>query len=107
MRSTGDFPSPRTLDPRMRAHTPAHAYLAGTRGGIEFAGPWYLSPQVTVFDSSGHPSDLRTDIDALCFEAAECARVIHAGGTRSPLMPPSESVSIMTTLAEVLRQVHS
>jgi predicted dehydrogenase len=99
------------LHATMRAHTPANAYLAGTKGSIEFASPWYLTPRVTLFDNSGQSiasvtSDLRTHVDALCFEAAECARVIDAGGTQSPLMPPSESVSIMTTLDEVLRQAH-
>jgi len=100
------------LHATMRAHTPAHAFLAGTKGSVEFAAPWYLTPRVTLFDSSGQPiawgtSELRTHVDALCFEAAECARVIDSGGTQSSLMPPSESVAIMTTLDEVLCQVRS
>jgi predicted dehydrogenase len=100
------------LHATMRAHTPANAYLAGATGSIEFASPWYLTPRVTLFDSSGEASgsvtsDLRSDLDALCFEAAECARVIDGGGTQSRLMTPSESLSIMSTLDEVLHQVHS
>jgi predicted dehydrogenase len=100
------------LHATMRARTPDYALLTGTEGSIEFSSPWYLSPRVTLFDSSGGAigsvtSDLRSDLEALCFEAAECARVIDAGGTQSHLMPPSESVSTMSTLDEVLHQVHS
>lgn len=96
----------------MYAHTPANAYLAGTKGSLAFSPPWYLSPVVSLLDSRGKvldtiTSDLRTDVDALCYEACEAARVISAGGTSSPLMPARESLEISQTLDEILRQVHA
>jgi predicted dehydrogenase len=95
----------------MYAHTPANAYLAGTKGSLSFSPPWYLSPEVSILDSRGKvldtiDSDLRTDVDALCYEACEAARVISAGGTSSPLMPARESLEISQTLDEILRQVN-
>lgn len=52
-------------------------------------------------------SDLPADVDALCYEACEAARVISAGGTSSPLMPARESLEISQTLDEILRQVNA
>lgn len=100
------------LHATMRADTPACAHLAGTAGNLTFTSPWYLAPSVTWTDNQGRvvdtlTSDLRTQTDALCFEAAECARIIATGETASPLMPSRESVAVIATLDEILRLVHA
>jgi predicted dehydrogenase len=95
----------------MYARTPANAYLSGTEGSIEFSSPWYLSPTITLRASDGTVLDtlhspLRRDVDALCFEAVEAARVVGSGGTSSASMPASESLAISETLDSILRLAH-
>lgn len=95
----------------MYAKTPSNAYLCGTEGSIEFSSPWYLSPTITLRASDGTILDtlhspLRRDVDALCFEAVEAARVVGSGRTSSALMPARESVRISETLDSILRLAH-
>jgi predicted dehydrogenase len=95
----------------MYVKTPSNAYLSGTEGSIEFAAPWFLSPTITLRASDGTVLDtlhspLRSDLDGLCYEAVEAARVIAGGGIASPLMPARESVAISETLDTILRVAH-
>ncbi|UFS59152.1 Gfo/Idh/MocA family protein [Subtercola endophyticus] len=96
----------------MYVNAPSNARLSGTQGSLSFEPPWFLSPRVTMLDSRGVVLDavdsyLRRDVDAFCYEAAEAARVITAGGISSPLMPARESISIIETLDAILRQAHA
>jgi predicted dehydrogenase len=89
------------------AQTPLRAFFMGARASLEFAAPWYLSPRVTLLDLDGQVLDqlaspLRSDVDALCYEAVEAARMVAAGNTGSPLMPGSESIEIIGTLERIL-----
>ncbi|GGF31330.1 Gfo/Idh/MocA family protein [Subtercola lobariae] len=91
----------------MYVNAPSNARLSGTRGSLSFDPPWYLSPRLTLLDSRGTVLDsldsfLRRDVDAFCYEAAEAARVITAGGISSPLMPARESAAISETLERIL-----
>lgn len=87
----------------LEARTPTTAVITGTRGVLEIAAPFYLSPRLTLRlhaeSASGETAfPQRTPQDGLCFEAAEAARAIAAGRTESPLMPIAETVRIARTL---------
>lgn len=80
------------------------ASVLGTEGRIDIEAVWYSPAVVVVRDAKGreverfeHPVSGR----GMQYEAAEFERVLAAGGTRSPLMTPSESVAVMELLDRV------
>jgi predicted dehydrogenase len=97
------------------ARTPTTAFLSGTEGTLAVDGPFYMPGRLTLkphgaggTGAAGAPATaakadfaLDAPVDALCFEAAEAARIINGGGTESPLLPVAESVRIMHTLDEI------
>lgn len=92
------------------AETPTTAVIAGTAGRIEIAGPFYQTQAVRFVPPRGGaaielPISGAMGALGLCYEAAEFARCVSQGMTSSPLLPPSETVSIMRTLDEIRRQV--
>ena len=105
----------------LAARTPTTAFIAGSKGTLTIDSPFYMPGRLTLRlhgaggngASGGERSSAAQEFavsspsDALCFEAAEAARVIAGGGTESPLLPVAESLRIMETLDEIRIQLHN
>jgi predicted dehydrogenase len=92
----------------LEARTPTSAFITGTRGVLEVHTPFYLPPGITVTPHGADRSAAHRAVfgenrpeDALCYEAAEAARMIAAGRSESPLLPVAETVRIMRTMDAV------
>lgn len=77
------------------------ATVLGSEGRIDVEAVWYSPATVVVRDATGQESDRFSEPVSgrgLQYQAAEVERVVAAGATSSPLMPPAESVAVMETL---------
>ncbi|OXM70334.1 Gfo/Idh/MocA family protein [Amycolatopsis vastitatis] len=88
----------------LSALSPTTASIVGTDGRIEIDGPFYAPASFTFVPREGEPSrhEYRDEGRGLRHQADEVARLLAAGETESSLMPLGETVSIMTTMDEVL-----
>lgn len=98
------------LHTTLTARTPTRASICGSVARVDIDGPFYTPQRITVTANRG--GDVLTrEVDGitgpagLCYQAAEFARRVTAGETESPLLPSSETVSIMATMDEIRRQV--
>ncbi len=91
------------------AKSPTTASITGSRARIELAGDFYNPQPVVVIDRSGERREWDDNRirghEALAYQAAEFARVVRAGRRESPLMPHTETLSVMQTMDEIRRQV--
>ena len=89
--------------------TPTTATVSGTEARIEIAGDFYAPSSVTLVGRDGQRTvwdDNRIrGHEALCFQAAELARLANAGATESPLLPLDETVAILETCDEIRAQL--
>jgi predicted dehydrogenase len=84
------------------AATPTTATVSGTLARVEMSGPFYAPGTLTYL----HRDGTRLEFDggrirgheALAYEAAHLAQLVSDGHLDSPVMPLSETVSIMATL---------
>ncbi|WIX86484.1 Gfo/Idh/MocA family oxidoreductase [Amycolatopsis sp. DG1A-15b] len=88
----------------LSAVSPTTATIVGTDARIEVDGPFYAPASFTVIPREGERSRFEYVDEGLGLrhEADEVAFRLAAGETESPLMPLDETVSIMTTMDEVL-----
>ncbi|WP_410563473.1 Gfo/Idh/MocA family protein [Amycolatopsis sp. cmx-4-61] len=88
----------------LSAVSPTTAAIVGTDGRIEIDGPFYAPASFTLIPREGERSrfDYVDEGRGLRHQADEVALRLAAGDTESPLMPLDETVSIMTTMDEVL-----
>jgi predicted dehydrogenase len=88
----------------LSAVSPTTASIVGTDGRIDIDGPFYAPASFTFVPREGEPSrhEYRDDGRGLRHQADEVALLLAAGETESPLMPLDETVSIMTTMDDVL-----
>jgi predicted dehydrogenase len=90
--------------------TPTNAIVVGTEGTIQFDGPFHLPGSFTV-SSADASQTLRYEepsgrhFEGLCYEAAEVARRITAGGLETPCRPLQGSLDTMETLDMIRRAV--
>jgi predicted dehydrogenase len=86
------------------AKTPTTATISGTKARIEIDGDFYAPSAFSLISRDGDARrfEFETQGRGLHFEAAEVARCIQSGVLESPLMPLSETVSIMQTMESVL-----
>lgn len=96
------------LDSTQRTRTATTAEVAGTHGTARLSGPFYAPGSLTVslhdgrtatFEHPGHRDR------GMAYEAAEFARRFTAGETESPLMPWSDTLSVMEAMDEVRAQL--
>jgi predicted dehydrogenase len=91
------------------AKTPTTASIAGTEARIEIPGDFYAPSRVSLITRNGDRVDWDDNPirghEGLCFQAAEVARLINDGATQSPLLPPSETESILQTTDEIRLQL--
>lgn len=80
------------------------ASVLGSEGRIDIEAVWYSPTSVVVRDAKGQETDRFDGLVSgrgMQYQAAEVERVVAAGETGSPLMPPEESVAVMQTLDRV------
>ena len=83
------------------------AAIIGTEARIEIDRTFYAPTSFTVIHKDGailQRYENTYQKRGLREEAIEVARCLAAGLKESPLMPPDETVAIMGTMEEVLRQ---
>ncbi|MET0967360.1 MAG: gfo/Idh/MocA family oxidoreductase, partial [Nakamurella sp.] len=91
------------------ARTPTTASISGSAGRLEISGPFYGPGTLTL--SNNDDRALERGVDAitghhgLCFEAAHLATLIAEGASESPLLPISETVSVLRIIDEIRRQI--
>jgi predicted dehydrogenase len=88
----------------LSAVSPTTAAVVGTDGRIEIEGPFYAPASFTFLPREGEVRrfEYADEGRGLRHQADEVALRLAAGETESPLMPLDETVSIMTTMDEVL-----
>ncbi|MFF1609446.1 Gfo/Idh/MocA family protein [Amycolatopsis sp. NPDC058278] len=88
----------------LSAVSPTTASIVGTDARIEIDGPFYAPASFTVIPREGEQSRFEyvDEGRGLRHQADEVALRLAAGETESPFMPLDETVSIMTTMDEVL-----
>lgn len=101
-----------TLTTSMIVRTPSAAVVAGTEGRVELAGAFYIPTTLTLFDNDLFgPRHVWQDptgvslLDGLAWQATALAGYIGEGRTESPLHTLDETVSILATIDEALRQI--
>jgi len=101
-----------TLTTSMIARTPTVAVIAGTEARIEMAGPFHVPTSLTLADNQflgktatwNDPTGVQL-MDGLSWEATALARFVGEGRTESPVHTLDETVSILETIDESLRQI--
>jgi predicted dehydrogenase len=96
------------LDCELDAAGPNRAVVIGTEGWIDIEATWYNPTPVTVFDTHGNVLerfDQPVNSRGMQFQAAELERLVRAGATAGTILPPSESVAVMTAMDEIRRQI--
>ncbi|GHG38534.1 oxidoreductase [Amycolatopsis bullii] len=88
----------------LSAVSPTTASIVGTEARIEIDGPFYAPASFTFIPREGERSRFEyvDEGRGLRHQADDVALRLAAGETESPLMPLAETVSIMTTMDEVL-----
>jgi predicted dehydrogenase len=88
----------------LRAVTPTPATIVGTDARIEIEGPFYAPASFTLIPREGDRSRFEyvDEGRGLRHQADEVALRLAAGETESPHMPLDETVSIMTTMDQVV-----
>ncbi|MET0863609.1 MAG: Gfo/Idh/MocA family oxidoreductase [Nakamurella sp.] len=91
------------------ARTPTTASISGTAGRLEISGPFYGPGTLTLSNNDDRAIvravDAITGHHGLCFEAAHLATLIAEGASESPLLPISETVSVLRIIDEIRRQI--
>ncbi|RSD19739.1 Gfo/Idh/MocA family protein [Amycolatopsis eburnea] len=88
----------------LSAASPTTASIVGTDARIEIEGAFYAPASFTLIPREGERSRFEyvDEGRGLRYQADEVALRLANGETESPLMPLAETVSIMTTVDEVL-----
>jgi predicted dehydrogenase len=103
-----------TLTTSILTRTPTAAVIAGSEGRLEMTGPFHIPTSLTLVGNDlfgprqiwEDPTGVRL-MDGLAWEATALARYVGEGRTESPLHTLDETVSILDTIDEALRQVSS
>ncbi len=91
-----------------RTHT--RAAVVGELARVDLPGDFYLPVPLTLTSADGRtrltadPGPIRGH-EGLVYQAAHLAQLVADGTTESPLLPPDETIGILTTTDEIRRQV--
>ena len=80
------------------------AAVLGTQGRIEIEPVWYAPSTVAVHDAEGQVIErFEQPVSGrgMQYQAAEVERLVEAGESASPVMPPEESIAVMATMDQV------
>ncbi|HEY5019267.1 MAG TPA: Gfo/Idh/MocA family oxidoreductase [Streptosporangiaceae bacterium] len=93
----------------LRAKSPTRAAIVGTDARIEVDGDFYAPARVSLIPRDGDPVVVESAHQGrgLRHQADEVARRLAAGEVESPFMPLDETISIMETMATVLKQAEA
>lgn len=96
------------INTTLAAKTPTIALISGSLARIEVPGPFYAPQRISLITMDGEvtesPEPPITGHEGLCYEAAHFATLVSEGRTESPLLPWSETLSVMETMDELRRQ---
>ncbi|GAB3617236.1 Gfo/Idh/MocA family oxidoreductase [Okibacterium endophyticum] len=103
-----------TLTTTLLTRTPSRAYIAGTSAHIELDGPFHVPGGFSLGTNDPRSVPERWEdptglamFAGLSWEATAAARFIGEGRTESPVHTLDETVAILETTDEVLRQLHA
>lgn len=96
------------LDCTLDAAGANRAVIIGTKGWIDIGSRWYEATSFKRYGVDGelaerfeHPLNSR----GMQFQAAEMERLIRIRATAGTTLPPSESISVMTAMDEIRKQI--
>jgi predicted dehydrogenase len=91
----------------MDARTRNAATITGTKGRVDIPGygGGHAPLEVTMLDGSTERIEFEGDGNGLRYQAAEVGRCLRAGLTQSPVLPWTETLSIMKTLDLIREQI--
>ncbi|MDB5507039.1 MAG: oxidoreductase [Devosia sp.] len=84
------------------------AVIIGTEGRIEIDRVWYIPTSFTVYDSQNTVIETyQSEVEGrgMQYQAAEAERLILSGLIAGEILPPDETVAIMTTLDAIRAQI--
>ena len=87
---------------------PNTAVVIGTAGRIEIDQVWYAPTDFTVYDPRGEVLErYSSDVPdrGMQFQARELERLVAEGPAPTDILPPTESVEVITALDEIRRQI--
>ena len=97
------------LNTTLAAKTPTTASIAGSKGRIEIPGDFYAPQRVTFTPLGGDaivsPEPVISGHEGLAYEAAHFAQLVADGAKESPLLTLGETISIVETMEEAVRQL--
>ena len=101
-----------TLSTTLLVRTPTTAAILGTEARIETGSPFFIPTTLVLADNGFLTDTLRWDdptglpiFDGLSWEATALATFVGEGRTESPLHTLAETVSILETLDDAVRQL--
>jgi predicted dehydrogenase len=101
-----------TVTTSLVVRTPTTAVICGTDARVEVAGPFHVPTSLTLSDNGFRTKTLtwadtsgRAVFAGLSWEATALARFVGEGRSESPLHTLDETVSILETIDEALRQI--
>jgi predicted dehydrogenase len=74
------------------------ATIVGTRGRVSFLDGFHNADRFVLHRAGAAPETVVTEAAGLHYQVAEVGRCLRAGLTESPLVPPSATLSVMSTL---------
>lgn len=93
----------------LREKTQTNAEVAGTKARIEIEGDFYAPTRFTLNFNEGQQSVFENTFNGrqsgLAYQAAHFSRLLAEGKTESPIMPLSETLTIMQTMDEIRNQI--
>lgn len=91
----------------MESATGAHATISGTEGRIEIRPPFFMPTGYTLFRNCADPEAVELPVpgSGYHYEAAEVQRCLRAGLLESPVVPLSETLTVMQTLDTVRSKI--
>ncbi|HLL68163.1 MAG TPA: Gfo/Idh/MocA family oxidoreductase [Micromonosporaceae bacterium] len=91
----------------MESDTGAHATISGTEGRIELPTPFFIPRGYTLYRRGAEPEVVEMPVPGhgYHYEAAEVQRCLREGLLESPVVPLSETLTVMRTLDTVREKI--
>lgn len=96
------------LDCELDAAGPNRAVVIGTDGWIDIEPTWYNPTPFTVFDALGNVLErFHQPVKGrgMQYQAAELERLTVSGSAAGTILPPAQSVAVMSVMDEIRRQI--
>ena len=92
----------------LRADTDNRASIIGTEGRIDISADFWAPTSITTTPSGKPAERIYPEVvgSGLTYQADEVARCLAMNLTQSRLMPVPESIAVIATAEEILRQMH-